>query len=154
MNIEETINYGNNINRILYNGSIIHRIVIYTPFYFFMTIIIFIIGGIKGHPVFFDFLFPLSYLYDKVFSSFNIYIAWLDCSIWPLILFWLKDKNIQKYRKKNNLPLWKNIESILIQRKLENNIEENSLDYWFKLKQKGAITEEEYNIKKEKLLKI
>lgn len=94
-------------------------------------------------------------LLDKVYA-WSILIA---ATILPFILWELK---VRYFRKKNNLPIYENIEEELKQRAVQiqvareqkalNKLKKDDISYWHNLLQKGAITQEEYNTKKQQLL--
>ena len=82
------------------------------------------------------------------------------------LLVFLLEFMTQKNRKEDDYPLWENIEEHIKQRFIEEDAEirveyhdntildENDLEHWFELKEKGKISDEEYEIKKSELIKI
>jgi len=90
--------------------------------------------------------------------------------LFPFALSGYIEWSILKFRKKYDFPKWKGItkeynlrvmeDRAIIESRAVNNSNSNvktseskkGLDYWFDLKQKGAISEEEYEKKKKELL--
>ena len=89
----------------------------------------------------------------------------------PLLIPIFMEWSIRADRRKKGLPIYKGVNPVLynrIERKEEADLEmkydveigavadssddKKDLDYWFDLKQKGAITEQEYEAKKKELL--
>ena len=88
----------------------------------------------------------------------------------PILIPTLIERRIQKDRKMMGLPLYSNVFNEVEQLnadyevKLEetakknynkdnnNNIDKSDLSYWFDLKEKGAISDDEYEIKKKELM--
>ena len=88
----------------------------------------------------------------------------------PILIPILIERRIQKDRKMMGLPLYSNVVNEVEQLnadyevKLEetakknynkdnnNNIDKSDLSYWFDLKEKGAISDDEYEIKKKELM--
>ncbi|MDO8453019.1 MAG: SHOCT domain-containing protein [Sulfurimonas sp.] len=82
------------------------------------------------------------------------------------IIFW--ERSIRNWRRKNNLSVYGNIEEALIQMDVNQKVarehqafkdvgiikneKEKDLNYYFELKEKGAISAEEYEAKKKELL--
>lgn len=84
----------------------------------------------------------------------------------PLI-FW--ERGIRKFRRANGLSIYKNIKAELEQMEInervakehkafvangivKESVDKKDIDYWFGLLQKGAITQEEYEVKKRELI--
>lgn len=83
----------------------------------------------------------------------------------PLIPFIFIESRVRKFRRANGLSIWKNITEDLKQLEVDKRIsmeqnatdkingsEKDSIEYYFNLKEKGAISEDEYKTKKSKLL--
>ena len=83
-----------------------------------------------------------------------------------LLLILLLEISTQKNRRADGYPFWENIEEHIKQRTIDEDAEirvqyhdntvldEDDLKYWFKLKEKGDISDEEYEVKKSELMKI
>ena len=84
--------------------------------------------------------------------------------------FIFTEYRIRKNRRKLGLPIYKDISLQLLQMEANENAKMNyeannhikniygfeetkDLNYWFELKEKGAITQEEYEVKKKEFLK-
>lgn len=84
--------------------------------------------------------------------------------------FIFTEYRIRKNRRKLGLPIYKDISLKLLQMEANENAKMNyeannhikniygfeetkDLNYWFELKEKGAITQEEYEVKKKEFLK-
>lgn len=103
------------------------------------------------------------------FSSGSMII---DSSLFILFVaspFIFTEYRIRKNRRKLGLPIYKNISLELLQMEVNKNTqmeyeanqhiksiygfeEKKDLNYWFELKEKGAITQEEYENKKQAFL--
>lgn len=60
---------------------------------------------------------------------------------------------IRVNRKKLGLSLYKNISDDLLHLELNKTLsDKKDLNYWFELKEKGAISDDEYQVKKKELL--
>lgn len=68
--------------------------------------------------------------------------------------FIFTEYRIRKNRRKLGLPIYKNVMGDLLYMEAQKNadFEKHDLNYWFNLKEKGAITQEEYENKKRELL--
>ncbi|MCK9455195.1 hypothetical protein [Sulfurimonas sp.] len=104
-------------------------------------------------------------------DSFIIILA--NTLIWggstlPFV-FW--ERSIRKFRRKHGLSIYKNVREELEQMEINERVakehkafvangiaradgEKKDLDYWFGLLQKGAITQDEYNVKKSELMAV
>ncbi len=154
---------GLNLSNVVLNGSLIARIIgVYLWVYIFVTFLALLAGG-DLHTTYF-------YKIVKSFTFGLINTQILICSIPAFLMIALFEFFRYRYSKKNNLPRWKDTLSELTKREFEKQKQESadfmkkmssfnsetdkedSLDYWFSLKQKGAITEDEYEKKKLVLL--
>lgn len=85
------------------------------------------------------------------------FVAITIISFLPLSIIFFVEKSIRKKRKKLGLSIYKNIEKDMFyfdtNKNTFNNAPNNDLNYWYELKEKGAITSEEYESKKQELLK-
>ncbi|HUH42341.1 MAG TPA: SHOCT domain-containing protein [Sulfurimonas sp.] len=87
----------------------------------------------------------------------------------PALPFYFWERNIRKFRRANGLSIYKNVKAELEQMELNERIakehkafvanglvkesaDKKDIDYWFGLLQKGAITQEEYEVKKRELI--
>ncbi len=161
--MNNSIKEGIKLRGIILHGSLIVRIIgVYLWIYLFVTFVSL-------------FLLETSDLYAhiKILKSVLpgfIHPSVLISSIPAFLMICLLELSRARYSKKYNLPRWKDVTEILAEREFEKqkldeiaymrkqaqiNYEinkKNSLDYWFDLKQKGAITSEEYEKKKLELL--
>ena len=86
----------------------------------------------------------------------------------PMIPFFLVDWSIRRQRRKNGFSVWGDITEEIKQRKVDEQVaremkahekfskpksEGKDLDYWFGMLEKGAITKEQYEAKRDELLK-
>lgn len=161
--MNNSIEEGAKLSNLVMHGSIFVRIIgVYLWLYLFVT---------------FVFLFIVEnsnmITYTKELKSLlpgfihpSLFIASIPALLFIVYFEFLR----YKYSKKHNLPRWKDATLVLVEREFEKqkldeiaymrkqaqiNYEinkKNSLDYWFDLKQKGAITSEEYEKKKLELL--
>ena len=93
-------------------------------------------------------------------------LATIFLPVIPLV-FW--ERGIRRFRRANGLSIYKNIKAELEQMELnervakehkafvangivKESVDKKDIDYWFGLLQKGAITQEEYEVKKRELL--
>jgi hypothetical protein len=142
------------------NGSFGARMVAYSYLYIILTLLVFLAlvalsaGGAKTSvnesPSYFSDFFKISFLL-------------LSTSL-PFII---KEKLTRARRRKEGLPIYESIDKILKQRaidervameakafgKVDNNDSNKDLNYWHDLLSKGAITQDEYNVKKAEFLK-
>ena len=86
----------------------------------------------------------------------------------PLFPFILWERSVRKFRRENNLSIYKNIEKELEQFEFDSiakkehqakknigvssDINKEDIEYWYGLLKDGAITEEEYTNKKKELI--
>ena len=163
MSMNNSVEEGIKLRSIVLHGSLIVRIVgVYLWVYLFLT----------ATSLFF---LETSNMHIHIKALKNIVPGFIHPSILVssipafLIIVFLEFTR-KRYSKKYNLPRWKDSTEILAEReykkqKLEEeeymkkqakiNLEvtkQNSLDYWFDFKQKGAITSDEYDKKKNELL--
>ena len=161
--MNNSIEEGAKLSNLVMHGSIFVRIIgVYLWLYFFVTFVsLFFTKGFQT-TIYFKFL-------DKTLPNFIdpfIFIASIPAFLFIVFFEFLR----YRYSKKHNLPRWKDATLVLVEREFEKqkldeiaymrkqaqiNYEinkKNSLDYWFDMKQKGAITSEEYEKKKNELL--
>ena len=140
----------NELGQIFLLANVVVRYIIY----FFISIIILLLlifaitEGVKGDT-----------LIDTLIRIIGI--------ITPFTLVGFIEWNVLKFRKKYGFSKWGGIwaeykrrviedkaimKSNAINRNVKTSQTEKGLDYWFDLKQKGAISEEEYEKKKQELL--
>jgi len=121
-------------------------------------------GGITArifsYILIFGFLFiivSIALLVDPKSSSPITGNNTIDSSIILFLIFCpiiFLEYRVRKFRKKHNFSIYKNISSelALLDSNI-NNTPNNDLNYWYELKEKGAISSEEYESKKQELLK-
>ena len=95
---------------------------------------------------------------------FFLFASTLSISTPFLLVDWL----IRRQRRKNGFSVWKDITEEIKQRKVDEQVaremkahekfsepksEDKDLDYWFGMLEKGAITKEQYEAKRDELLK-
>lgn len=103
-------------------------------------------------------------------NSFGVTIALLMVLLPPALPFIFWERSIRSFRRKNGLSVYGNIREELEQREIDervrkehkafvNNgivkngaVDKNDIGYWFGLFERGAITKEEYESKKQELL--
>lgn len=90
-------------------------------------------------------------------------ILWTIIFVLPFIPIYLIEKMIRRRRRKEGLPIYESIDKILKQRAIDERVmmevkaqekvsPNKDLNYYFELFQKGAITQEEYDAKKQQFL--
>ena len=133
-------------------GGVIMRLFGYMTFYVPIAIVLFFIAAIGGAK-------DIVRLFGIPDTDLAISLVLFGGLAVPFILW---EVVILRYRKKNGLSLWKNIEEDLLQmavnervgreQKAYAKIDKSNIGYWHELKEKGAITETEYAAKKKELL--
>lgn len=137
-------------------GSWDERMKSYVVLYMFFSVFIFIISvlgltelGIKTNDS-----------YGFIIESFLV-VTMLGISVLP---FYIIEKKVRADRMKKGLPIKDNLVEILKQRAIDERVAmevkaqekvspNKDLNYYFELLQKGAITQEEYDVKKAEFLK-
>lgn len=71
-----------------------------------------------------------------------------------LLPFIILELIVRNYRKNEGLPIYRNVAQEIKEKYYTNNktVDNNDLNYWYELKEKGAITQDEYESKKKELL--
>ena len=160
--MNNSIEEGAKLSNLIMQGSIFVRIIgVYLWLYLFVTFVSLFFTKELQTTIYFKFL-------DKTLPNFIdpfIFIASIPAFLFIIYFEFLR----YKYSKKHNLPRWKDTTSVLVERefkkqkldedaymkkqaRINDEINKNSLGYWFDLKEKGAITSEEYEKKKLELL--
>ncbi len=160
--MNNSIEEGAKLSNLIMQGSIFVRIIgVYLWLYLFVTFVSLFFTKELQTTIYFKFL-------DKTLPNFIdpfIFIASIPAFLFIIYFEFLR----YKYSKKHNLPRWKDATSVLVERefkkqkldedaymkkqaRINDEINKNSLGYWFDLKEKGAITSEEYEKKKLELL--
>ena len=160
--MNNSIEEGAKLSNLIMQGSIFVRIIgVYLWLYLFVTFVSLFFTKELQTTIYFKFL-------DKTLPNFIdpfIFIASIPAFLFIIYFEFLR----YKYSKKHNLPRWKDATSVLVERefkkqkldedaymkkqaRINDEINKNSLGYWFDLKEKGAITSEEYEKKKLEVL--
>ena len=117
--------------------------------YAFITFICFLLLDRKSTSIIYHFS-----LFDN--RTIGYFFLILIASLPALLLLSLKEWSIRRFRTKNKLPIYQNISLKLLQiethKMVEVNTDKSDLNYWYELKEKGAITQDEYEIKKKSFL--
>jgi hypothetical protein len=73
----------------------------------------------------------------------------------PLVPFIILELIVRNYRKNEGLPIYRNVAQEIKEKYYtdDKTVDNKDLNYYFELKEKGAITQEEYENKKRELLK-
>lgn len=162
MSFSNNVQDGEAIGGVLFSGGIFIRLFIYSFIYIFITFICFLLLDRKSTSIIYHFS-----LFDN--RTIGYFFLILIASLPALLLLSLKEWSIRRFRRKNNLPIYQNIglklATIEAKRNAEMEYEANQhiksiygfeekkdLNYWFELKEKGAITQEEYENKKQAFL--
>lgn len=109
-------------------------------------------------------LFTFLLQFDNPKYGLSATTLWIITFSIPLIPIYLIEKMIRRRRRKEGLPIYKSIDKILKQRAIDERVAmevkaqekvspSKDLNYYFELKEKGAITQEEYDAKKAEFLK-
>lgn len=147
-------------------GSFGARLFGYAIFYIPITLVYVILlmtPEAKQLKVLFEFVPKGGFFADAI----ALFIVFAPTAV-PFILW---EKSIRKFRRKNGLSVYGDIKEELEQREINERVAKEhkafvangiagadsgkkDLDYWFGLLQKGAITEDEYNVKKSELMAV
>lgn len=149
MSFSNNAQEGQVIGGMLFSGGIFMRLFIYFFMYAFITFICFLLLDRKSTSIIYHFS-----LFDN--RTIGYFFLILIASLPALLLLSLKEWSIRRFRVKNKLPIYQNISLKLLQmetnKTIEINTDKSDLNYWYELKAKGAITQDEYEIKKKELL--
>ena len=162
MSFSNNVQEGEAIGGMLFSGGIFMRLFIYSFIYIFITFICFLLLDRKSTSIIYHFS-----LFDN--RTIGYFFLILISSLPAILLLSLKEWSIRKFRRKNNLPIYQNIGLKLIGMEAKRNAEieyeanqhikniysfdeKKDLTYWFELKEKGAITQDEYDSKKKEFL--
>ncbi|AXX96053.1 SHOCT domain-containing protein [Arcobacter ellisii] len=163
MSFSNNVKQGAVIGGVLFSGGIFIRLFIYFFIFSFISFIVLLSLDSKATSIIYHFS-----LFNN--RSIGYFFLFLIASLPALLLLSLKEWSIRRFRRKNNLPIYKNISLELLQMEANKNAqmeyeanqhikniygfeETKDLNYWFELKEKGAITQEEYEAKKKEFLK-
>ena len=149
MSLSNNAQEGQVIGGMLFSGGIFMRLFIYFFMYAFITFICFLLLDRKSTAIIYHFS-----LFDN--RTIGYFFLILIASLPALLLLSLKEWSIIRFRIKNKLPIYQNISLKLLQietnKIVEVNTDKSDLNYWYELKEKGAITQDEYELKKKELL--
>lgn len=149
MSLSNNAQEGQVIGGMLFSGGIFMRLFIYFFMYAFITFICFLLLDRKSTSIIYHFS-----LFDN--RTIGYFFLILIASLPALLLLSLKEWSIRRFRIKNKLPIYQNISLKLLQiethKMVEVNTDKSDLNYWYELKEKGAITQDEYELKKKELL--
>lgn len=149
MSLSNNAQEGQVIGGMLFSGGIFMRLFIYFFMYAFITFICFLLLDRKSTAIIYHFS-----LFDN--RTIGYFFLILIASLPALLLLSLKEWSIRRFRIKNKLPIYQNISLKLLQietnKIVEVNTDKSDLNYWYELKEKGAITQDEYELKKKELL--
>ncbi|QEP35182.1 hypothetical protein [Malaciobacter pacificus] len=128
----------------VYVANIVARIFLYIYAYLFF-------GGVLTFIRFFN-TNKLELIITGDFVTDNIIIY--SSLLVPLIILELL---VRRYRRKQGLPIYSNVAQEIFNKYYNpnyNNETKKDLNYYFDLKEKGAITQKEYEVKKNELLDL
>ena len=105
-------------------------------------------------------LMILGIIIDGSNLELPIFLDWGLISV-PFLLPWFIESRVLKFRKEFGFSKWSGIVDEYHQRIAENrtvndskktSVDGKGLDYWFDMKEKGAISEDEYEVIKKEIL--
>lgn len=124
----------------LFTAGFFVRAIVYIVIFAIYTALIAIgltLSGKYGLPFTTGSLFLDRVIFFSALASPLIFVEW----------------RIRVNRKKLGLSLYKNISDDLLHLELNKTLsDKKDLNYWFELKEKGAISDDEYQVKKKELL--